>query len=276
LLLTETPYVTAAAALWWVGWPLGGSARQRGQPTDIRLWVALGALSALCVYVRPSSAGLVALWILFLLARQRFNQWACIGAAAAAAVVVASLIPWAARNQRVTGHWCWLTHRLGISLYDGLGPQATGAGDLGDIKAMPAVAGLDEVAWNDWFLRQSREAIRNDPWRTVKLAGIKLARTWSPVLHAREYRSTGIRLIFAAWSIPFFALAVGGIVMLRRQPGICLALLLPALYLSALHSLFVGSVRYRVGATPMLAVLAATAGLALWDRARARTKRTNG
>jgi len=222
-------------------------------------WLGVGALSALCVYVRPSSAGLVLAWTVFLLVRRRFTLRAWGGAGMVVGTVVVCLLPWALRNQRITGHLCWLTHRAGISLYDGVGPQATGASNLGAIKNMPAVAGLDEAAWNRWFLTESFRSIRSDPVRIIRLAGVKLARTWSPVLHAQEYRSTGARLVFAAWSIPFFALAVAGMVMLRRDAGTWLALLLPTLYLSALHSVFVGSVRYRTGALPMLAVFSAVA-----------------
>ena len=265
LLLTETPYVTVVTALWLVAWPVGE------QAAGIRRWLAVGFLAALCVYVRPSAAGLIVVWIAFQWLRRR-DKLALAGAAVALGIVIVSLIPWAMRNHRVTGHWCWLTHRLGISLYDGVGPQATGAGDLGDIKAMPAVAGLDEVAWNEWFLDASWEAMRDDPGRICRLAGVKLARTWSPILHAQEYGSTAIRVIFAVWSLPLFALVVVGIIlMLRSRRAIaCLGLLLPALYLSALHCLFVGSIRYRVGAIPMLAVLAAVAAVALWNRVGAR------
>ncbi|MCH7814429.1 MAG: hypothetical protein IID40_10465, partial [Planctomycetes bacterium] len=73
------------------------------------------------------------------------------------------------------------------------------------------------------------------------------------------------------WSIPFFVLTIAGLVLLRRRPWTCLALLMPALYLSALHSLFVGSVRYRVGAVPMLAVFAAVAVVAGYRRCRPAT-----
>jgi hypothetical protein len=45
-------------------------------------------------------------------------------------------------------------------------------------------------------------------------------------------------------------------------------LLLPAMYFSAVHSLFVGSVRYRLAAIPMLEILAAVALVAIYDRIR--------
>jgi len=263
LLLTETLHVAVLAALWWVGWPL----LERRPGFRGGRWLAVGVLASLNVYVRPSIAGLVLLWLGLLFVR-RPTRRDLAGVACAGGVVVLSLVPWAARNQRVTGHWCWLTHRLGISLYDGVGPQATGAGDLGDVKAMPAVAGLDEVAWNEWFLDHAWQAMRDDPRRTLRLAGTKLARTWSPVLHADEYSSPWIRLIFGGWSVSFFGLALGGVVLLRCRPAVWIALLLPAAYVALLHSLFVGSVRYRVTATPTLAVLAGWAVIALWQRRR--------
>jgi hypothetical protein len=286
LLLTETWFVFVLVFLWWVSWPLTRtclpvptSSGREGMPPPSGIqpradedrtwwrWVVTGALSALCVYVRPSSAGLIVVWTVVLVVRQGLREaraWA--GAAIILCIVIVALLPWAARNQRVTGHWCWLTHRAGISLYDGVGPQATGASDLGTVKSMPAVAELDEVAWNNWFLRASWESVRSDPARIVRLAGVKLARTWSPVLHADELRSPGVRVVFAAWSTGLFALAVVGIVALRRRLGVVTALLVPALYLSALHAVFVGSVRYRAGAIPALAVLAALAVVTLTRR----------
>jgi len=265
LLLSETPFVTACAALWYVGWPLQC---RRAASGGYGRWLLVGVLSSLCVYARPSAAGLVVVWIAFLVIRRKFERRALAGAVLAGLAVVVSLIPWAERNRRLTGRWCWLTTRLGISLYDGVGPQADGAGDLGEIKQMSAVAGLDEAAWNDWFLRESFAEIRRDPVRILRLAGVKLARTWSPFLHAEEYGSRLVRAVFAVWSMVSFALAAAGLYLLRRRPADCVALLLPALYLSVMHSLFVGSVRYRVGATPMLAVLAAAALAALWGRFR--------
>ncbi|MFQ5492456.1 MAG: hypothetical protein ACE5GE_17235, partial [Phycisphaerae bacterium] len=67
LLLTETPFVTGVAALWLVGWPIAAECRG----VSAGRWLGLGVTAALCVYVRPSTVGLVGLWVVFLLARQR-------------------------------------------------------------------------------------------------------------------------------------------------------------------------------------------------------------
>jgi len=279
LLLTETPFVTALIALWWVLRPGGcpapwGGGRRDAEPVGMVRWIGVGILSALCVYLRESSLGLIVVALGFVIACRRFEGKTILGAAIALAIIVASLVPWAARNQAVTGDWCWLTHRAGISLYDGVGPDATGASDLGAVKRSEAVRDLDEVAWNRYFLDQALAAIRNDPGRIARLAGSKLLRMWNPVPNVQVYRSGFVRFLSAAWTVPTFALAAVGVMLLSigwKRGGLraALFLLLPALYFSALHSLFVGSVRYRLAAVPMIEILAAVALAAIYRRVQA-------
>jgi hypothetical protein len=101
--------------------------------------------------------------------------------------------------------------------------------------------------------------MRDRPGRVVKLALTKARRTWSPVANADDYQSPAVRLVGLAWSLPVYALAIAGaIVLWRKGDGrLVLLLLLPAIYLTLLHMIFVGSVRYRLPAMPMLEVLAA-------------------
>jgi len=189
----------------------------------------------------------------------------------AALVCVSSLVPWAARNEKLTGSFTWLTHRGGVSLYDGVGPQADGSSDLGDVQQMDAVRGLNEVEWDQYFRREALAAMRDEPARVLRLAGVKLARTWNPVPNVESYQSRFVRICAATWTIPTFALAIAGVMLLPRwgkgarwwHAGF---LLLPAAYVSVLHCLFVGSVRYRLPAMPMLEILAAFAGMMLLRR----------
>jgi len=268
LLLTETAFVAVLVALWWV------IARIIQQGTEsLERWVAVGLVAAVCVYVRESGVGLIAVVLGLVLVCRRFDRRTSVGAAIAAGLVVLALVPWAARNQRVIGEWCWLTTRAGISLYDGVGPHATGDSDLGNIKQMPAVRGLSEVEWNRYFMDESVKAIKSEPGRVVTLAGKKLARMWNPFPNVQTYQSPLVRTIAAVWTIPTFILAVVGALLLtircrRQDVRTAIFLLLPALYLSALHSLFVGSVRYRLGAIPMVEILAAVALVAVADRVR--------
>ncbi len=269
LLLSETPYVTALAVLWWTLWPLTRRDPIAGQPAR---WIAVGLLSALCVYLRESSIGLIVFSMGFVLVCRRCDGKSVAGSALVLGVVIAALIPWAARNRAVTGDWCWLTHRAGISLYDGVGPQATGASDLGDVKQSEAVRGLNEVAWNRYFLDQAVGAIKHDPGRVIRLAGVKLKRMWNPIPNVETYRSGAVRWLSAAWTIPTFALAAVAALLLFARGGenrrAALFLLVPAVYFSGVHSLFVGSVRYRLAAIPMIEVLAAVSLAAIYQKIR--------
>lgn len=259
LLLTETFFLAASVTLWWLIAPM-----VLDPPVAWGRWLAVGATAALCVYLRESAAGLVVVLLAVVVILRRFDRRTIVGACVVGLIVIASLLPWAVRNRQVCGKWCWLTHRSGISLYDGVGPQATGASDLGSVKQMPAVHGLGEVEWNRYFLRESMRTIRDDPARIVRLAGVKLARMWNPFPNVDTYRSSAARWVAAGWTLPVYGLVVAGAVWTakRRTPGgwnTVVMLLLPAVYLSMLHSLFVGSVRYRLGAMPMLLILAAAA-----------------
>lgn len=270
LLLSETLFVTFAAWLWMTALPL----RRRGAGSVLR-WVLAGVAAAGCVYTRESSLLMVGGLCVFL-ALSRRDRSGAVGAAGIILFVAVTLVPWAYRNSRVIGEWCWLTTRAGISLYDGVHPGATGEGDLARIKDLPAVQGRSEAQWNDFFLRRSFEAIADNPLRILRLAPVKLARTWSPVLNAPQHRSRGVRLVFAMWYIPLYVLTLLGVWSRRGEWALLIGLLLPAMCLSLIHSIYVGSVRYRLGALPTLAVLAAIGLIEASARRRSARTRDGG
>ncbi|HRX83720.1 MAG TPA: hypothetical protein P5572_01730 [Phycisphaerae bacterium] len=262
LLLSETLAVTALAGLWLAAWPL--TARTR---SSVPRWGAVAVLAVLAVYAREASVLFVAALLVFLLLVRRDRQ-ALLGSAAVALIVVLALVPWMLRNERLLGHRVWFTTRGGISLYDGVRPGATGASDLADIKDSPQVRALDEWAWDAHFRGAARREIAQDPWRIVALAPVKLARTWSPVLNAADLSSRTMQIVFAGWYVPLYVLILLGIWSRRRDAVTILGLLLPALCVCVLHSVFVGSVRYRLVALPALAVLAGLGAAWVWSRLR--------
>lgn len=280
-LLTETAFVAALLALWLALW-------NATRAKTLAPWIPVGLLAVVCVYLRESSAGLLLLGMGFVVVVRRFAKGAIAGALLACGMIVLSLVPWAARNRAVTGDWCWLTHRGGISLYDGVRPGASGGSDLGEVKRSAAVRDFDEVAWDRYFWKEAVAVIRAEPGRVARLALIKVGRMWNPVPNVETYRSAWARAVSAGWSIPVFTLAVVGFFLVSiqwRGEGVraSLYLLLPALYFTALHSLFVGSVRYRLPAMPMVEILAAVAMAAAYNRraaaprsARTRTTGASG
>jgi len=271
LLLTEPLFLVVSLVLWRAMWPMfRGSASQ-----SWRRRILVGVAAGICVYTRESGLGLVAALLIVTLLRHRFARGALATCACITVMVFVMLLPWAIRNACTIGQLSFLTQRGGISLYDGVGPQATGRSDLGKIKQMPAVRGLNEVDWNRYFVQESIRAMRRDPLRIARLAVVKLARMWSPIPNVETYQSTVIRTIAALWTIPTFALAVIGSLLClvpkrRERRAAAIMLLLPAVYLSLVHCFFVGSVRYRLGAIPMLHILAAVAIVAIILRWRSK------
>lgn len=270
LLLTETLFILTFLLLWWEVWTMFGC-----DPRRIRIphrqWIILGVVSGICIYVRESTAGIVVITVGLILAMHRFHPRSVLGSILCLLTVIICLSPWAYRNQKVTGHACWLTHRAGISLYDGVKPDATGESDLGDIKNMEAVQALNEVEWNQYFWDESMAIIKDDPVRIARLAGVKFVRMWNPLPNVETYQSLLIRTISVLWTLPTFLLALTGTYLLwcmnnQFNRKILLWLLLPALYYSAIHSLFIGSIRYRLGAIPMLEILAAFALVVLIEK----------
>ncbi len=279
LLLTETLAITALAAVWWCLWPLGLCTAK------LPWWRTImgGAIGGVCVHLHPSMLGavLVALIVLvfFGISAGRLTR-----GGAVLAIALASLLPWAERNRRVLGKPIFLTTRLGRSLYDGVGPQASGRSDLAYVRDLPQLTGLDELQQDEFLLGESLRLIRQDPWRIIRLAGRKFLATWNPVPNAAEYRSSTVRLISAAWMIPAIILAAIGLIR-RRRPSLAWAYLLtPAGYFTLLHMVFVGSIRYRLPAMPFVEILTAaglvsllTPGLSRCSPiARARSSKASG
>ncbi len=265
LLLTETPSIALTCLLLYlIVRDLTSTNSKSGDRRSLGITILLGLVCSLCVYTREANLPLVVLWMMVMAVGGRFSRRSVVSAVAVLLIVFVLLIPWAVRNKQVMGDWVFLTTRSGISLYDGVRPGADGGSDLGDIKAMPAVVGLSESKWNAYFKTESMRLIYEEPGRIFRLAAIKFSRTWNPLPNVDAYQSTMMKFVSSAWAIPLFAFAVCGVILWRRDK-VCrvwcaLALLLaPALVVALLHSIFVGSVRYRLVAHPMLAILAAYA-----------------
>lgn len=262
LLLTEALFAVALVATWWGGVRLIDPEQAVSVPTTIA--VGLGMLA--CVMLRPSATILIAIVPAVVVCYRSFSCRSILGAAVIAAVVVAGLFPWAARNARGLGEWRWTTTRGGISLYDGLQLGAGGASDLAHTKTDPRAAGLGESAWDAYWRERAIDNLRADPARSLALAGRKFLRTWNIVPNEPEHRRGFAALVSAAWMAGALGTAALGFWRVRDAARWWLALLMPVLAFTALHMIFVGSVRYRIPLMPMLFVLSAVGVLTLAGR----------
>lgn len=181
------------------------------------------------------------------------------------AVVLVSHLPWMMRNAALPDGQFAMSSLSGLTLYDSLGPQATGWSNQTDFRKEAFIAGYqNEWQMNRYFRDKTWKALGENPLRLVTLIPFKLWATWSPKPNAELVASGTAAWVIAAWSILVYGLAgVGAWVLIRQGRGrLVLLLLTPAIAITVLHSIIVGSIRYRVPAIPGLELLAAYALLA--------------
>jgi 4-amino-4-deoxy-L-arabinose transferase-like glycosyltransferase len=185
--------------------------------------------------------------------------------------LVLTMTPWWIRNYRVSGRFVPTTLQVGASLYDGLSPTATGGSDMrfvGRFVAEQRAADADAPGnkaglFEDRLDRRMRDAsvqwARQHPRRVLELMVIKLARLWSPLPNADEFQSRWLRLALLCTYTPLMVLALVGLWRNRRRGWPIWLCVLPAIYLTCLHVVFVSSIRYRGPAMLPLIVVAAAA-----------------
>jgi hypothetical protein len=98
------------------------------------------------------------------------------------------------------------------------------------------------------------------PWQAMKLAGVKIARTWSPMPLSTRYGGRWTYwAVGLAFSVGFDVLVLVGLWRTNLSGPIKRFLLLPAVYFTIAAALSVGSIRYRIPAEGPMAIVAASA-----------------
>lgn len=261
LILSETLFALLLAANLWlaVRWI---KIRKQGDQNGLRrcVWPLLvGASTALAVYVRPTWLPAVFVWATFAwFASPQPGAWR-----ASLLVILGCLVtlfPWAVRNHRVTGHWVWSTLWVGPSLYDSLNPDADGSSEMSffDRENVMAREGLSEYEMDRHYRSRTREFVRAEPVKTLRLMLIHARRYWSIVPNADQFQNVWLRSGLAVWTLLFFACGLLGLAALRRHWFTLMICAGPLLAFGVIHTVFVGSLRYRLPAEyPFCIVVAA-------------------
>ncbi|MBX3435962.1 MAG: glycosyltransferase family 39 protein [Planctomycetaceae bacterium] len=253
LILSETLFATCLLA------SLVAMARLvRGDCRGAGWGLVTGGLIGLTCFVRPS-------WLLsapafagtyFVLAKEKGK--ALLVAAAVLFGAVAVLIPWGVRNERATGHFVLTTLWMGPSLYDGLGPQATGDSNMTFFDVDNVMGrGMSEFDMNRHYADRAKAFVRDHPLRTIELAAIKCWRYFKPWPNAEQFGGPLPAVLMAAFVIPMFLFALCGWWTVRGDVwgwGLTVG---PLFYFAALHMVFVSSIRYRLPAEYPLLVMTA-------------------
>lgn len=192
-----------------------------------------------------------------------------IAAALAIALTITSLLPWAWRNMNEAGGWIWLTTNDGFTAYDSFNPEADGSSNQAKFRARLAETPMPEVARSQYLSNEAKTYAVQHPGRVVTLAFAKLGRFWSPIPLSADFGRRWLYvMVCGLYAVPLFVFAAIGVWRGGLGRRATLILLLPAVYFSAVHSLAVGSLRYRVPCDVPLAVLAA-AGVMSFVRPKA-------
>ena len=263
LILSETLFT--AMLCWGVAllilsdgpWPDGNK---------LLMWLGGGALLTLAILVRPGTLLLpVVLGCAAALANRTVRrayrlQWPLPVAATLLLLTGLALFPWAARNRWTLGSWVWTSTNDGITRYDGFNPDATGASDQSFLRSMPWTRDMTEIARSRYFGQMADEWISDHPTESLKLAAVKIARTWSPVPLSREYGSRWVyRSIGLVYGIFLDVLVLLGLRQTALTGSAKRVLLAPAIYFSIAAGLSVGSLRYRIPAEAPMAIVGASA-----------------
>ena len=176
-----------------------------------------------------------------------------------------TMLPWIVRNHQVSGHWVLTSLWSGPSMYDGLNPDADGTSDMTFFDADNVMSRMTEFEMNAHYQQRSIQFVKDQPGRSVTLAGLKLLKFLQAVpstLQGGWVVTVGCVTGYAVFCVLCLTgLATGWI----RLPGI-LVTTGPFLLFLAVHMVFVGSLRYRLPVEFPLAIVAATGLQWFWKQ----------
>jgi 4-amino-4-deoxy-L-arabinose transferase-like glycosyltransferase len=251
-----------------------------GAPRRDLVFAALaGAMAGIASLTRPSwllfTPGVVAVWAV----GSQFEKRQLVLGGTMLVALALVMSPWWVHNWRVVGRFVPTTLQVGASLYDGLNPAADGSSDMrfvprfeeqlraADAAHSPAATDPPFEYRLDRLMRsESLDWAAAHPSRVIELAGTKLLRLWNFWPNEPSFRSWWVRLAVLVTYTPILLLAIVGAWMIRRRTFDLMLLVAPAIYLTALHVVFIGSLRYRQPAMLTLAIPAAMAVCRLCGR----------
>jgi 4-amino-4-deoxy-L-arabinose transferase-like glycosyltransferase len=262
-ILSETMFALALVLSLWAMAKLR-HAHGKG-PTSPAYWraMAVGVSVALACYVRPSWLLAAPLFALLHLLTSSQRKRAFAESCFILLGLAVAIAPWTIRNHQVTGHWVTTTLWLGPSLYDGFNENATGDSDLSFYdRDMLMAGGMSQYDVNRHYMQKAVRYALDHPGHAIELAFAKLWRFWKPWPNAAQFDNWPAKLAVGLVFVPVLFFAVVGFWKSRHNPWAWVLTAGPVLYFSALHCIFVGSLRYRLPAEYPLCALAAAGMLA--------------
>lgn len=179
--------------------------------------------------------------------------------------------PWIVRNYVVFGEIVIGTASSGHILWEGNNPWNTTGGVSGTFEDTQSwldvvPGGKSELAEDQWKKSEAIAFIKKEPTHFLKNGLLKLKRFWSLWPNSRDHQHWLYRLVSVLSFGPVLLLSMVGAVVLKKHRKEVILILATVGYLSALHALILGSIRYRLPLEPLLIVLASITLVNLWGR----------
>ena len=169
------------------------------------------------------------------------------------------MAPWWYHNAVKHGSFVRLNFGYGVVLYAGNNPMnMSGGGIGGQDYDLVSFAGISDPVQKDQAMRDAAvEYIRQNPDRFFSLAFLKFARFWRVLPYAPQVRGSMAAVIATLSVLPVIVLAAMTLIARRRMFWYLTPVLGFVAYLTLVHMVTIGSVRYRFPLEPVLIVLAA-------------------
>jgi 4-amino-4-deoxy-L-arabinose transferase-like glycosyltransferase len=273
-LLSEAPFAPAMLAQLTL---LVLCQRSTSWRSSVGWAIAAGLLGGVASLIRPS-------WLLFtpgvsvlalalpILGRWPIGKRLLIATSLTLGCAVV-MTPWWIRNYQAVGIFVPTTLQVGASLYDGLRPDADGASDMRFVadfesrlrREQPDLSPEEfEIALDRSMRDAALDWASEHKSRVGELVFVKLGRMWNIWPNERGLQNPLLSTLVAVGFVPIVLLAGWGLWRFRDEWTLTLLLILPAAYVTALHVVFVSSIRYRQPVLPALIVLAVAA--VLWTK----------
>jgi Dolichyl-phosphate-mannose-protein mannosyltransferase len=247
--LTETLFITlllAAYLFWYRGW-----------------FTAAAICAVLSILTRPTFdllAPLLVIYFALFIHRLSYAETAK-RIAGYALIYIALMTPWWIHNYQTYGTFVRLHLGANLTLYGSNNPhnQSGGVSDVTqDFTEFEKIA--DPIARDRAYRDAAIRYISEDPVRFIKLAELKFMRFWRPWPFAEDYRTPLYVLGSVISFLPVLMLAIIYFVFFARERFTKIVPLAAFIgYLTLVHLVMVGSIRYRLPLEPFLIVFATAA-----------------
>ncbi len=225
----------------------------------------------LAILTRPAIELLAPILIIgfAILVRGRSVRFAATRLLTYALIYVGLMMPWWLHNYAKYGQFVRLNLAGGMVLYTGNNPLNQSGGGVGkvDVDFAPFASISDPIARDRALTRAALNYIRADPTHFLSMFVVKFARLWRPWPHTSEYSSLPIILVSAASFISVICLGLWGLVgTLRAYFVVSLPIFAYLGFLTLVHMITFGSIRYRIPLEPFVLIFAAAGAVDLMSR----------